>query len=97
VSQGVHRPGEPFLVDFSPDDLHKADISGGPPHAIAAANASVDGLVLWEIHQTTFMNYLRIVIGHAGMGGLSRVKRHGHEPLPVPDDVAELVGTLEPF
>lgn len=97
VDQGDHQPGQPFMVGFAPDDLHKADISGGPPYAIAAPDARVDGLVLWEIHQTTFLNYLRNVIGHAGMGGLSRVKRHGHEPLPLPADVADLVATLESF
>jgi hypothetical protein len=57
----------------------------------------VDGIVLWEIHQTTVVNYLRIAIAHAGMGGFSAVKRHGHDPLPVPPEVSDLVATLEPF
>jgi hypothetical protein len=71
VDQGAHRPGQAFAIDFSPDDLHKAEISGGPPYAIEAPNLAVDGIVLWEIHQTTFVNYLRTVIQHAGLGGLS--------------------------
>ena len=97
VDQGAHRPGQAFAIDFSPDDLHKAEISGGPPYAIEAPNLAVDGIVLWEIHQTTFVNYLRTVIQHAGLGGLSLTKRHGHDPLPVPGDVQELVSQLEPF
>ena len=97
VEQGVHRLGEPFALDFSPDDLHKAEISGGPPYAIEAPNPAVDGIVLWEIHQTTFVNYLRTVTQHAGLGGLSLTKRHGHDPLPVPSEVLELVSQLEPF
>jgi hypothetical protein len=97
VEQGEHRPGDQFRLDFAPDDLHKADISGGPPYAVHAPNPAADGIVLWEIHQTTFVNYLRTVIGHAGMGGLSPVKRHGHPVLPVPPEVLELAAGLEPF
>lgn len=97
VEQGVHRPGDPFAVDFAPDDLHKADISGGAPYAVNAPDPAADGIVVWEIHQTTFVNYLRIVIGHAGMGGLSPVRRHGHPVLPVPAEALELATDLEPF
>lgn len=97
VDQGYLRRGDPFQVDFAPDDLHKADISGGPPYAIEAPNPRADGIVLWEIHQTTFVNYLRVVMTHAGMGGFSPIKRHGHDPLPVPAGVRELAATLEAF
>ena len=97
IEQGAHSPGEPFALDFAPDDLHKADISGGPPYAIEVPNARVDGLVVWEIHQTTFVNYLRTVMQFAGLGGLSPTKRHGHQVLPVPSEVLELAAQLEPF
>ena len=40
---------------------------------------------------------LGIAIAHAGMGGLSNVKRHGHDPQPVPPEIADLVGALEAF
>ena len=82
---------------FAPDDLHKADISGGPPYAVRAPDASVDGLVVWEVHQTTFVNYLRTVMRTAGMGGMGAAKHHAHAPLPIPDEVIELAAELEPF
>jgi hypothetical protein len=97
VEQGIHQPGEPFAVDFAPDDLHKADISGGAPYAVHAPNPSADGIVLWEIHQTTFVNYLRTVMRYAGLGGLSPVKRHGHEVRPVPTEALALAADLEAF
>jgi hypothetical protein len=97
VEQGALAAGEPFAMDFAPDDLHKADISGGPPYAIEVPNARVDGLVVWEIHQTTFVNYLRTAMQFAGLGGLSPIKRHGHQVLPVPIEVLELASQLESF
>jgi hypothetical protein len=97
IEQGVLGPDEPFELDFAPDDLHKADISGGPPYAVRAPDASVDGLVVWEVHQTTFVNYLRTLMHSAGMGGMGVVKHHGHEPIPVPNEVLELAQQLEPF
>jgi len=97
VEEGDLDRTEPFDVDFAPDDLHTADISGGPPYAIQAPNPGVDGIVLCEIHQTTFVNYLRTVMRFGGMGGLSPVKRHEHEVLPVPADVLTLAAELEDF
>lgn len=97
IDQGVQTPHEPFLLDFAPDDLHKADISGGPPYAVHAPNQAVDGIVLWEIHQTTFVNYLRIVLRHGGMGGVSPTPRHGHRSLEVPQQVIALAAEMEPF
>jgi hypothetical protein len=97
VAEGAHRPGEPFDVDFAPDDLHKADISGGSPYAVLAPDPGADGVVLWEIHQTTFVNYVRIAMRHAGLAGLSPVRRHGHPVYAVPPEVRELADSLEPF
>jgi hypothetical protein len=61
-----------FTVDLAPDDLHKANISGGPPYAMAVPNAAVDGVLLWEQHQTTFVNYLRICFRWGGFPGWDR-------------------------
>src|SRR3954451_12586741 len=97
VEQGELESGDLFDLDFSPDDLHKADISGGPPYAVRAPDPSVDGLDVWEVHQTSFVNYLRTVLAYAGLGGLSRVKRHGHPVHPVPGEALALAADLEPF
>ena len=63
--------GARFSIDFSPDHLHKANISGGAPHALELPNEAADGLVLWERHNTTFVNYLRIAFTN---GRLPRVE-----------------------
>lgn len=63
------HPG-PYLVELAPDRFHKADISGGAPYGLAVPNPTADGLLIGEHHQTTFVNYLRITLAHAGMGGI---------------------------
>jgi hypothetical protein len=97
LEQGILKPGDPFALDFAPDDLHKADISGGPPYAVRVPDASVDAFVVWEPRQTTFVNYLRDVMRYAGMGGMGPVKHHGHDPLPTPPEIERIAAELEPF
>jgi hypothetical protein len=58
----------------APDYLHKANVTGGMPYGLAVPNPGADGLLLWEPHQTTFVNYLRIAFGIGGMPGWQ------HEP-----------------
>lgn len=36
------------------------------PYAIAVPNPAADTLLLWEVHQTTFVNYLRAMGGMPG-------------------------------
>jgi hypothetical protein len=75
--------GSGFAVDIAPDRLHKAGISGGPPYGLAIPNAAADVLLLWEPHQTTFTNYLRVAFAAGGFPGLDHVG-HGHEPMTGP-------------
>lgn len=92
---GTEWERRPFTIDFSPDYLHKANISGGPPCALAVPNGAADGLVLWERHQTTFVNLLRIAFRHGGFLGLdSSVNAAGAE---VPGELVELARSLEPI
>ena len=65
--------GAAFEVPIAPDYLHKANVSGGIPYGLAIPNPGVDGLLLWESHQTTFVNYLRIAFCMGGMPGWQRV------------------------
>lgn len=58
-----------FVVDLAPDYLHKANVSGGPSYAMAVPDEGADGLFLWEGHQTTFVNYLRICFRWGGFPG----------------------------
>jgi hypothetical protein len=64
--------GTGFEVPIAPDYLHNANVSGGMPYALAVPNPGADGLLLWEPHQTTFVNYLRIAFRIGGMPGWQR-------------------------
>ncbi len=65
---------EPFRVDFSPDDLHKANISGGLPYQLNTIHPLVDDLVLNEKHCTSFMNYIRTSILWKGFPGFDYIE-----------------------
>ena len=81
-----------FAIDFSPDLLHKADVSGGAPYALAVPNGAADGLVLWERHQTTFVNLLRIAFHYGGFLGFSAIDQPGRQ---LPEDLLRLGRSLE--
>jgi hypothetical protein len=61
--------GSTFEIPLAPDYFHKANVSGGVPYSMTVPADEVDGLFLWEPHQTTFVNYLRIAFQMAGMPG----------------------------
>jgi len=63
-------------LELSADYLHKDNISGGPAYAIEITpNPSIDGKLLNEEHQTTFINYLRIVFENCGFGRADEFER----------------------
>lgn len=64
--------GSAFEIPLAPDYLHKANVSGGMPYSMTVPTDAVDGLFLWEPHQTTFVNYVRIAFRMAGMPGWQR-------------------------
>jgi hypothetical protein len=49
--------------------LHKADISGGPPYAIACGTPCADGLVKEENRRLHFVPYLRVCFEYGGFPG----------------------------
>jgi len=49
----------PLTVDLAPDQLHKANISGGPPYGITVPNAAADAVLENEAHGLPFVAYLR--------------------------------------
>lgn len=59
-----------FHVQISPDRLHKANISGGPPYAIACGTPCADAQVKEESRRIHFVPYLRICFQHGGFPGL---------------------------
>jgi hypothetical protein len=80
-----------FEAVLAPDDLHKDNISGGAPYAIALPDPSADSLFLNERHGMLFVQYLRLAIlrwgGFPGLDG----QKISFEPL------GDLTAELEPF
>lgn len=65
---------DPVLIEFAPDALHKANISGGSPYSIAIPQAAADARVEDEPHEVTFVEYLRIaIVGWGGFPGWEQV------------------------
>jgi hypothetical protein len=64
---------DPFRWDIAPDDLHKANISGGPPYGVEYPSADADTRLCYEWHNTTFVKYLRTCFRWGGFPGFERV------------------------
>jgi hypothetical protein len=58
-------------LPIAPDSYGKYWTSGSGPYRVIVPNAAVDGELLGEWHQTTFVNYLRICFRWAGLPGLT--------------------------
>jgi hypothetical protein len=97
--RGTEWDEGPFRVEIAPDWLHKANISGGAPYSMVVPDASVDSLLLWEPHQTTFVNYLRHSFEWAGFPGLDPASGHRgpSKRMSLPVELSEIVRSLEPI
>jgi hypothetical protein len=62
----------PQGIPVSPDDYHKADVSGGSSYAVEFPSRCADARFLNEWHDTTFVDYLRKVFRWAGFPGMER-------------------------
>jgi hypothetical protein len=72
-------------LPISPDEYFKYLQSGGGPYAIPLWGMVADGLLRYEWHRTTFVNYLRVSLRWAGLPGLERmVHTAGGTPVNVP-------------
>ena len=63
------------LVTIAPDDLHKADTSGGDPYQMAIPDLRADGELLNERHQLFFVDYLRLCFRFGGFPGYDGLDR----------------------
>jgi hypothetical protein len=61
------------VVTIAPDDLHKENVSGGDPYAIAVPEGRADAIVLNERHDLLFVDYLRLC---CRLWRVSRLRRH---------------------
>lgn len=59
----------PSAVTIAPDDLHKANTSGGDPYEMRIPDLRADGELLNERHGVFFVDYLRLVFAHGGFPG----------------------------
>jgi len=59
----------PAAITIAPDDLHKADTSGGDPYEMAIPDPRADGELLNERHGLFFVDYLRLCFRFGGFPG----------------------------
>jgi hypothetical protein len=60
---------EPSAITIAPDDLHKANTSGGDPYEMAVPDPRADGELLNERHDLFFVDYLRLCFRFGGFPG----------------------------
>ena len=59
-------------LELSADYLHKDNISGGQPYSLKLTDKpSIDGQLLYEENDTTFINYLRICFDNCGFSRIT--------------------------
>jgi hypothetical protein len=59
----------PSAITIAPDDLHKANTSGGAPYEMAVPDLRADAAVLNERHDLFFVDYLRLCFRFGGFPG----------------------------
>ena len=79
-----------YVIEIAPDALHKANISGGGPYAIAFPDPAADAPVL-ELDAPSFVGYLRECFRWGGFPGLAE------EPDPPTEELARLTEGLLPI
>jgi len=64
---------EGICITIAPDDLHKADTSGGDPYEIGLPNLGADAELLNERHRLPFVDYLRLSFRFGGFPGYEAI------------------------
>ena len=78
-------------IEFAPDALHKANVSGGSPYSIAVPNPAADALVEDGPRGVTFVEYLRTaILAWGGFPGWEDAKQ-------IPAELDDLRRDLVPF
>jgi hypothetical protein len=61
--------GAATSIVIAPDDLHKANVSGGDPYTMEIPDLRADGEVMDERHRLFFVDYLRLCFAFGGFPG----------------------------
>jgi hypothetical protein len=80
----------PSAITIAPDDLHKANVSGGDAYEMAIPDPRADGELLNERHSLFFVDYLRLCLGFGGFPGYEGADR-------IPIEIAALSDGLLEF
>ena len=80
--------GAPSAITIAPDDLHKANTSGGAPYEMPLPDLRADAELLNERHGLLFVDYLRLCFRFGGFPGYDGAER-------VPSEIASLREGLE--
>jgi len=80
----------PSALTIAPDDLHKANVSGGNAYEMAVPDLRADGELLNERHNLFFVDYLRLCFRFGGFPGYDGQSR-------VPGEIATLTAGLIAF
>jgi hypothetical protein len=65
----INENAEGICITIAPDDLHKADTSGGDPYEIGLPDLGADAELLNERHRLPFVDYLRLCFRFGGFPG----------------------------
>lgn len=72
IEEDKENENELFIAAVAPDIFHKDKISGGGPYGFSLPNAAIDGVLVNEGHDLTFVSYLRFALlewgGFPGFG-----------------------------
>jgi hypothetical protein len=82
--------GAPNAITIAPDDLHKANVSGGDPYEVAIPDLRADGELLNERHHLFFVDYLRLCFKFGGFPGYDAMGT-------IPAELERLSAGLMPF
>ena len=80
----------PAAITIAPDDLHKANTSGGDAYAMAMPEPRADGELLNERHHLFFVEYLRLCFRFGGFPGYDGAARVPSEIAALSRDLLEL-------
>ena len=82
--------GAPNAITIAPDDLHKANTSGGDAYQMAIPDLRADGELLNERHHLFFVDYLRLCFKFGGFPGYEAMGT-------IPAELGRLSAGLIPF